>query len=36
MLRNILIVLLALFLIGGLPTWPHNANWGVTLAVGWA
>jgi Protein of unknown function (DUF3309) len=28
MLRHILIVLLVLFLIGALPTWPHSANWG--------
>ena len=25
---TILIVLLVLFLIGALPTWPHSANWG--------
>jgi len=35
-LSNILIVLLVLFLIGTLPTWPHSANWGITLAVDWA
>jgi len=28
MLSNILIVLLVLFLVGALPTWPHSANWG--------
>jgi hypothetical protein len=28
MLGTILIVLLILFLIGALPTWPHSANWG--------
>ncbi len=28
MLSTILIVLLILFLIGALPTWPHSANWG--------
>lgn len=28
MLSTILIVLLVLFLIGALPTWPHSANWG--------
>ena len=28
MLSNILIVLLVLFLVGALPAWPHNANWG--------
>lgn len=28
MLGTILIVLLILFLIGALPSWPHSANWG--------
>lgn len=28
MLGAILLVLLILFLIGALPTWPHSANWG--------
>jgi hypothetical protein len=28
MLGTILIVLLILFLIGALPTWPHSASWG--------
>jgi hypothetical protein len=28
MLSTILLVLLILFLIGGLPTWPHSRNWG--------
>lgn len=28
MLGTVLLVLLALFLIGALPTWPHSANWG--------
>jgi hypothetical protein len=28
MLGTILIVLLILFLIGALPTWPHSRNWG--------
>ena len=28
MLGTILLVLLILFLIGALPTWPHSANWG--------
>lgn len=28
MLHNILIVLLILFLIGALPTWPHSTGWG--------
>jgi hypothetical protein len=28
MLGTILLMLLALFLVGSLPTWPHSANWG--------
>jgi hypothetical protein len=28
MLGTILLVLLVLFLIGALPTWPHSASWG--------
>lgn len=28
MLYTILIILLVLALIGGLPMWPHAANWG--------
>jgi hypothetical protein len=28
MLGTILLVLLILFLIGALPTWPHSASWG--------
>ena len=28
MLGTILIVLLILFLIGALPTWPHSKSWG--------
>jgi hypothetical protein len=28
MLGTILIVLLILFLIGALPTWPHSRSWG--------
>jgi hypothetical protein len=27
-LGTILLVVLVLFLIGALPTWPHSANWG--------
>jgi hypothetical protein len=27
-LGTILLIILALFLIGALPTWPHSANWG--------
>jgi hypothetical protein len=28
MLGTILLIVLVLFLIGALPTWPHSANWG--------
>ena len=28
MLVTILIIILILMLIGGLPTWPHSADWG--------
>jgi hypothetical protein len=28
MLGTVLVVLLILFLIGALPTWPHSAGWG--------
>ena len=28
MLGTILIIVLVLFLIGALPTWPHSARWG--------
>ena len=28
MIGTILLILLILFLIGALPTWPHSANWG--------
>jgi len=27
-LGTILLILLILFLVGALPTWPHSANWG--------
>ena len=27
-LGTILLIILILFLIGALPTWPHSANWG--------
>jgi hypothetical protein len=27
-LTTILIIILIIILIGGLPTWPHAANWG--------
>ncbi len=28
MLGTVLLVLLVLFLVGALPTWPHSASWG--------
>ena len=28
MLRTIVIILLVLFLLGALPSWPYSANWG--------
>jgi len=28
MLSTILLIVLILFLIGALPTWPHSRNWG--------
>ncbi len=28
MLTTILIIVLILILVGGLPSWPHSANWG--------
>ena len=28
MLRNVLLVLLILLLLGALPTWPYSAGWG--------
>lgn len=28
MLGTILVIILILFLLGSLPTWPHSANWG--------
>ncbi len=27
-LGTILLIILILFLVGALPTWPHSANWG--------
>lgn len=27
-LGTILLIVLVLFLVGALPTWPHSANWG--------
>jgi hypothetical protein len=34
MLGTILLVLLVLFLIGALPTWPHSASWGYAPSGG--
>lgn len=28
MLSTVLIILLILFLLGALPTWPHSSSWG--------
>ena len=28
MLGTIILIVLVLFLVGALPTWPHSANWG--------
>jgi len=28
MLGTILLIILILFLVGALPTWPHSASWG--------
>ncbi|HXP97488.1 MAG TPA: DUF3309 family protein [Telmatospirillum sp.] len=28
MLGTILLIILVLFLVGALPTWPHSVNWG--------
>jgi hypothetical protein len=28
MLRTILVILLVLFLLGALPSWPYSAHWG--------
>lgn len=28
MLGTILLIILVLFLLGALPTWPHSTNWG--------
>jgi hypothetical protein len=27
-IASILLILLILFLVGALPTWPHSSNWG--------
>jgi hypothetical protein len=34
MLGTILLILLVLFLVGALPTWPHSANWGYVPSGG--
>jgi len=34
MLGTILLVLLVLFLVGALPTWPHSAGWGYAPSGG--
>jgi hypothetical protein len=34
MLGTILLVLLVLFLVGALPSWPHSANWGYAPSGG--
>jgi hypothetical protein len=34
MLGTILLVLLVLFLVGALPTWPHSASWGYVPSGG--
>jgi hypothetical protein len=34
MLGTILLVLLVLFLVGALPTWPHSASWGYAPSGG--
>jgi hypothetical protein len=34
MLGTILLLILILFLIGALPTWPHSKNWGYVPSGG--
>jgi hypothetical protein len=34
MLSTILIILLVLFLLGALPTWPHSRSWGYAPSGG--
>jgi VIT1/CCC1 family predicted Fe2+/Mn2+ transporter len=34
MLGTILLVILILFLVGALPTWPHSASWGYAPSGG--
>ncbi len=36
MLSTILIILLILFLLGALPTWPHSRSWGYAPSGGLA
>ncbi len=33
-LGTILLIVLILFLVGALPTWPHSANWGYVPSGG--
>lgn len=33
-LSTILLIILVLFLVGALPTWPHSTNWGYYLSGG--
>ena len=35
MLGTIVIILLILFLVGALPTWPHSQSWGMARVVFW-
>ena len=34
MLRTVLLIVLILFLIGALPTWPYSAGWGYYPSTG--
>lgn len=34
MLGTILLIILILFLLGALPTWPHSRNWGYAPSGG--
>lgn len=33
-MNTLLLVILILFLVGALPTWPHSANWGYAPSGG--
>ena len=33
MLGTILVIILILFLVGALPTWPHSQNWAMPLMI---